>query len=103
MIAVTNRLHVAAEYATTLEQSFAETLDLVTQEPGFIRNLVLRPTREKDPYVILTFWESREHFTTWTQSESFKQSHKGRVPKEAFTAPNELEIHEVVLDSTEQQ
>jgi heme-degrading monooxygenase HmoA len=98
MIAVTNRLYVQAEYGAALEESFQETVGGMQAVAGFLRNQVLRPTREGDPYVVLTYWESHDHFQAWVRSDTFKQMHRGRIPKEAYIAPNQLEVHEIALD-----
>jgi heme oxygenase (mycobilin-producing) len=101
MIAVANRIFVAPEYAEAFEERFRARARLVDGMPGFICNQVLRPCREGDPYVVLTFWESRGHFDGWVNSDAFKEGHarSGTLPTEAFTQPNKLEIHEVFLDS----
>lgn len=102
MIAVANRIFVAPEYAEAFEARFRSRAGLVDRMPGFVSNQLLRPTSAGDPYVVLTLWESRAHFEAWTTSEAFLKGHarSGTLPKEAFTGPNRLEIHEVVLDST---
>jgi heme oxygenase (mycobilin-producing) len=101
MITVANRIFVHPEYAEQFEDRFRNRAHMVDQMPGFLRNMVLRPSREGDPYVVLTFWESQEHFENWTRSDAFKQGHarSGTLPREAFSGPNKLEVHEVVLDS----
>lgn len=102
MITVANRIFVASEYGQVFEERFRTRAGLVDDMPGFISNQLLRPVNEGDPYVVLTFWESRSHFEAWVNSEAFVKGHarSGTLPKAAFTAPNQLEIHEVVLDSS---
>ncbi|MQA92291.1 MAG: antibiotic biosynthesis monooxygenase [Gemmatimonas sp.] len=102
MITVANRLYVAPEFAERFEGRFRERAGLVDKMPGFISNQVLRPVNPGDPYVVLTWWESREAFRAWTESEEFRVGHarSGTLPKEAFTGPNKLEIHEVIQDSS---
>jgi heme-degrading monooxygenase HmoA len=102
MITVANRIFVAQEYAEAFEERFRTRAGLVDDMPGFVSNQVLRPTSPGDPYIVLTLWESRAHFEAWTTSEAFLKGHarSGTLPKDAFTGPNTLEIHEVVLDST---
>lgn len=98
MISVANRIHVKAEYHDAFEARFRDRAGLVDGMPGFIANNVLRPTRDGDPFVVLTFWESHEAFEAWTTSDAFRQGHarSGTLPKDAFSGPNVLEIHEVV-------
>lgn len=102
MITVANRIFVAQKYAEAFEERFRTRAGLVDDMPGFVSNQVLRPTSPGDPYIVLTLWESRAHFEAWTTSEAFLKGHarSGTLPKDAFTGPNTLEIHEVVLDST---
>ena len=101
MVAVANRIHVNPEYAEQFEDRFRNRAHLVDGMPGFISNKVLRPTKSDQPYVVLTFWESREHFKNWVNSEEFQKGHarSGSLPKGAFTGSSHLEIHEVFLDT----
>lgn len=98
MITVMNRITVKPEYAEAFEERFRSRAGLVDQMPGFVRNEVLRPTKPGDPYIVLTYWESMEAFQGWTESDAFKQGHarSGSLPREAFSGPNVLEIHEVM-------
>ncbi len=103
MIAVANRIFVNPEYAEQFEQRFRDRAGLVDEMPGFISNQVLRPLNEGDPYVVLTYWESREEFEAWVSSDAFKKGHaqSGTLPEEAFTQRSKLEIHEIIQDSRE--
>ena len=88
-------------YAQQFEERFANRASLVDQMPGFLYNQVLRPSSEGAPYIVLTAWESMEHFQAWVNSEEFKRGHarSGSLPPEAFAGRSQLEIHEVVQDS----
>ncbi len=101
MIAVANRIFVAPEYAEAFEERFRTRAGLVDGMPGFISNQVLRPIHPGDPYIVLTFWESYAHFESWTKSDAFIKGHarSGTLPKEAFIAPNKLEVHEVIFST----
>jgi heme oxygenase (mycobilin-producing) len=98
VIAVANRIFVDPAYAEAFEARFRQRAGLVDRMPGFISNMVLRPQQEGDPYVVLTFWTSRAEFDAWVGSPEFREGHarSGSLPKEAFTQPSRLEIHEVV-------
>lgn len=102
MITVANRIFVAPEYAEQFEEAFRKRAGLVDGMPGFISNQVLRPVAPDDPYIILTLWNARTDFEAWIRSDAFMQGHakSGTLPKEAYTAPNKLEVHEVVQDSS---
>ncbi|MCZ6679645.1 MAG: antibiotic biosynthesis monooxygenase [Candidatus Poribacteria bacterium] len=102
MITVANRIFVAPEYTEAFEERFQNRAKLVDGMPGFISNQVLRPVNAGDPYIVFTLWESRKHFEAWVNSEEFAKGHaqSGTLPKEAFSGPNKLELHEVFLDSS---
>lgn len=95
MIVVANRVPVAKGFEQDFEKRFEKRLGAVDQSPGFIRHEILRPIMG-DFYVVMTYWESKEAFEAWTQSESFRQAHANPAPKEMFAGRNVLEIHEVV-------
>lgn len=101
MITVANRIYVSREYGEAFEQRFRDRAGLVDQMPGFVSNQVLRPVNEGEPYVVFTTWQSRQDFLNWVRSDEFVKGHaqSGTLPKEAFTAANVLEMHEVVQDS----
>ena len=110
MIVVTNRIPVAPGWEEKFEDRFRDRAHLVDQSPGFVRNEVHRPRPmkmshetgewEPDPdkqayYEVKTWWESWEDFVAWTKSESFREAHSNRPPKEMFAGRNVLEVHEI--------
>ncbi len=101
MITVANRIYVGREYMDAFEERFRERAGLVDKMPGFVSNLVLRPVNDGEPYVVFTIWQSRQDFLNWVRSDEFVKGHaqSGTLPREAFTGPNVLEMHEVVQDS----
>jgi heme-degrading monooxygenase HmoA len=102
MFVTMNRISVNPEYAQQFEENFRHRAQLVDRMPGFIRNLVLRPANPaQEPYVVMTFWESRAHFEGWVNSPEFKEGHarSGTLPREAFRGHSRLETYEVFSDS----
>ncbi len=98
MIVTSNRIPVNSEHAEAFEQVFQDRANLVDGMPGFISFQLLRPTKEGDPYIVMTTWESRESFEAWTSSEEFKEGHakSGTLPREAFLGHPTLEVHEII-------
>ncbi len=105
MIVVSNRIPVAPGHETEFEKRFEGRARLVEKHPGFLRFQILRPTSvnmhggtmgESPYYVVLTFWETKEAFVSWTESASFREAHSNRPPKEMFAGPNVFEMHEVI-------
>ena len=44
--------------------------------PGFIDMQVLRPSKDGDAYLIVSYWENEASFKGWTKSETFLEGHK---------------------------
>ena len=101
MIVVMNRIPVTSEYAEAFEERFSDRAALVDGMPGFVSFRLLRPTKADDPYVVMTFWESHDHFIAWTESAEFKKghAHAGRLPSEAFKGHPKLEVMEIALEA----
>ena len=102
MIVVCNRIPVNPEHAAAFEERFADRANLVDGMPGFVSFQLLRPTQAGDPYVVMTFWESQEHFKGWTESAAFKEGHarSGSLPPDAFLGHPTLEVYEVMQSTT---
>ncbi len=97
-----NAIEVPEGAGPELERRFANRLGAVDSAPGFISYELLRPTAGETRYFVMTHWETRKHFEDWVRSDEFVQGHarSGSLPREAYSAPNKLELHEVILDST---
>ncbi len=99
MIVVENTIPVKKEYWDKFEKLFTERESHLAGVPGFIRNEVMRPLRGNE-YIVMTHWESLEHFRKWMNSDAFKKAHSGEtLPDEAYDGENEIAIHEVFLTS----
>ena len=98
MIVTSNRIPVNPEHADAFEESFKKRAGQVDNMDGFISFQLLRPTKDGNPYIVMTTWESQAHFEGWTNSEEFKQGHakSSSLPKEAFLGRPTIEIHEVI-------
>jgi heme-degrading monooxygenase HmoA len=98
MVVTSNRIFVNPAFAGPFEESFRNRAGLVETMPGFVSFQLLRPTREGDPYIAMTHWESLAQFNAWIESDAFKQGHarSGTLPPEAFLQRPVLEVHEVV-------
>ncbi|HEX8748258.1 MAG TPA: antibiotic biosynthesis monooxygenase [Pyrinomonadaceae bacterium] len=94
MIVVMNRITVAEGREEEFEQTFLTRDRAVDKMTGFIDLQVLRPS-EGRTYVVMTRWNSREAFDTWTSSEVFLSAH--RKPSAGFAKSSSvLEIYEVL-------
>lgn len=96
MIVVSNHVQVPEERTET----FVERLSTdhgIEDQPGFCGMKVLAPV-DAEGHVTMTFWESLEDYEQWREGSAFEHAHANRSSDEAFAAPNEVEIHEVVVD-----
>ena len=98
MIVVMNRVPVAEGHEEGFMDRFRSRSGLVDGQPGFIRNIVLKPIKG-DFHVVMTFWERRDQFDAWIRSEAFQEAHSRVPPAGMFKGHSELEIYEVGLDS----
>jgi heme-degrading monooxygenase HmoA len=69
-----NRMTVPSDYRERFERMFQTRARAVDRRPGFISAEILRPTHGDD-YLVVTHWESREHFNTWIGSEEYREGH----------------------------
>jgi len=98
VLVVSNRMSVAKGWEEDFERRWKQRKWTVAQFPGFIRTEVLRPVRG-DHYIVMTYWKSKEDFEHWTASQAHIEAHANPPPKEAFTGPNKLELHEIIAES----
>lgn len=98
MIVTCNRIPVNPEHAAAFEARFADRASVVDSMPGFVSFQLLRPKIEGDPYVVMTFWESEDHFKAWTESAAFKEGHarSGTLPPQTFAGHPKLEVFDVI-------
>ena len=112
MIVVTNCIPVADGFEADFEDRFKKRVHLVDQARGFVRNEVHRPRPMKfdhekggfveDPktagyYQVKTWWKTMKDFEDWTMSPAFAEAHANRPPKDMFSGPSKLEVHEVFI------
>ena len=102
MYVVMNRIPVNPEYAEQFEERFRNRAGEVDKMEGFVRNQVLRPVNPDDPYIVMTYWESKANFEAWVNSEAFQKGHakSGTLPHDAFKGHSKLESFDVILDTT---
>jgi heme-degrading monooxygenase HmoA len=72
--AVMNIVSVPEDRRAEFERRFERRAQLVDNQPGFVRFLLLRPT-QGDRYVVMTLWESKEDFERWVRSDAFRAGH----------------------------
>ena len=66
-----NAITVPAERVEELEARFAARAGEVSSSPGFEAFELLRPTDDRDVYLVYTRWRSEEDFQAWVSSPAF--------------------------------
>jgi heme oxygenase (staphylobilin-producing) len=77
MITVTNRIKVKKGMATMMAPKFVQPGPL-QQFDGFLKVEVLVSTQfqDYDEMSVVMYWDTKEHFAVWRESDAFKESHK---------------------------
>jgi heme oxygenase (mycobilin-producing) len=105
MIVVSNRIPVAEGHEGEFAERFRTRAHLVEHHPGFVRLEIGRPEPvafHGEPvggsayHVVLTYWESKEHFLAWVQSEDFRTAHGERTPEGMLAGESVFELHEII-------
>lgn len=71
-----NYINCTPEYTSRFEELFSTRAKAIDTMPGFVDMAVLKPMKEGDAYLIVSYWESEEGFKSWTKSEAFLEGHK---------------------------
>lgn len=71
-----NTIDADPEYIERFEMLFKTRAHAIDRMEGFHSMQVLKPTDEKDSYLVISFWESEEHFRKWSNSPEFLEGHK---------------------------
>lgn len=71
-----NYIKCSPEYRERFEYLFGTRAKAIDTMPGFVDMQVLKPNKEEDNYLIVSYWESEEAFKQWTTSPAFMEGHK---------------------------
>lgn len=91
-----NAISVPKERAAELEQRFAARAGEVSKSPGFEAFQLLRPTDERDVYLVYTRWRSQEDFDAWVGSAAFQHGHRAHETQGPVSSHSELWSFDVV-------
>lgn len=96
MLVVANHLPVTDEYEAEFLELFEERVEQLRGRTGLEKVEILRQLDGRQ-YVIQAYWESRDAFERWRNSEDFEAAH-ANLPSEMFSGPNHLEIYELTRE-----
>ena len=71
-----NYITCNADYRMRFEELFGSRAKQIDTMPGFVDMQVLRPSKEEDSYLIVSYWENEAAFKGWTKSATFLEGHK---------------------------
>ncbi len=71
-----NYIQCQENYKNRFEQLFATRAHAIDRIPGFIDMQVLKPKKDDNEYLIVSFWENENAFLSWTKSPEFIEGHK---------------------------
>ena len=91
-----NAISVPGERAEELERRFAARAGEVSGAAGFEDFQLLRPTDERDVYLVYTRWRSQEDFDAWVASPAFAHGHTTHSTRGPVSAHSELWSFDVV-------
>lgn len=91
-----NAITVPPDRAEELERRFAARAGEVAKSPGFEAFELLRPTDDRDVYLVYTRWRSQEDFDAWAASPAFQHGHKAHETQGPVSSHSELWSFDVV-------
>lgn len=101
-----NYINCSLEYRPRFEELFGSRAHAIDSMPGFIEMHVLRPAKEGDNYLIVSYWETEAAFKDWTKSEAFIEGHKrgfadlAKAKQEGKPAPmsSDFKTYEIIAN-----
>jgi len=72
-----NAITVPESGGEELARRFAERAGAVDSADGFEGFELLRPTDDRDTWLVLTRWRDKEAFDAWVASPAFAHGHRG--------------------------
>lgn len=72
-----NAITVPPEAGEDVAARFADRAGTVEGSDGFEGFELLRPTDDRDVWLVVTHWRDEEAFVAWTKSAAFARGHEG--------------------------
>lgn len=101
-----NYINCTPEYTQRFEELFGSRAHAIDKMPGFVEMHVLRPDKDGDNYLIVSYWEHEQAFKDWTKSEAFIEGHKrgfadlAKAKQEGRPAPmsSDFKTYEIIAN-----
>ena len=91
-----NAIRVPRESGDELAHRFAARAGAVDDADGFQGYALLKPTDDRDQWLVITRWRDEESFQAWLGSESFTQGHRSAAERQGGATPKPVASHSEV-------
>jgi heme-degrading monooxygenase HmoA len=91
-----NAITVPKDKGDELERRFAARAGEVAKSPGFEAFELLRPTDEREEFLVYTRWRSEEDFDAWANSAAFAKGHRAHAKEGPVSNQSALWAFDVV-------
>jgi heme oxygenase (mycobilin-producing) len=91
-----NAITVPADRVEEFERRFAARAGEVSKARGFETFELMRPTDERDVYLVYTRWRSDDDFQAWVNSPAFQHGHKAHSSGGPVGTASELWSFDVI-------
>jgi heme-degrading monooxygenase HmoA len=91
-----NAITVPKERADELVARFAARAGQVSGSPGFEAFELLRPSDDRDTFLVYTRWRSEDDFQAWLNSSAFQEGHRAHGTQGPVSNQSELWAFDVV-------
>jgi heme oxygenase (mycobilin-producing) len=91
-----NAITVPAGSGDELAHRFAARAGAVDGAEGFEGFELLRPTDEREQWLVITRWRDEESFQAWVSSPGFAEGHRSAVERAGVEAPRPVSTHSEV-------
>ena len=91
-----NAITVPAERAAEFEARFAARAGEVSTMEGFEAFELLRPSDEREVYLVYTRWASQEAFEAWVSGRAFQRGHRAHNADGPVSSSSELWSFDVI-------
>src|SRR3954451_12765914 len=88
-----NAITVPEDGGDELAARFANRLGAVDGQPGFEEFQLLRPTDDRNTWLVYTRWSDEDAFQSWVNSSAFQHGHRGPeggAPQQPVAMSSEL-------------
>lgn len=91
-----NAITVPQDSGDELAHRFAARAGAVDDAEGFEGFELLKPTDERDQWLVLSRWRDEESFQAWVASPAFAHGHRSSVERSGGEAPKPVSTHSEV-------